>query len=116
MVFSLGLDLSSVLLDPDDHELGRLEGGKTNENVDDPLVDVILGCGLLVAPDIVCFCGCLALEGTLPEEAVHEGADVQPDLGPERLVVRFENHPLGAPEEALLYKESHLANGNVFPL
>ena len=35
-----------------------------------------------------------ALERTLPEQIVHERADVQPDLRPQRLVVRFEDHPL----------------------
>ena len=50
----------------------------------------------LVALHEVGFLRRRALEGALPEEALHEGAEVEPDLGPERLVVRLENHPLGA--------------------
>ena len=37
-----------------------------------------------------------SLEGSLAEEVVHEGADVEPDLSPERLIVGLEDHPLRA--------------------
>src|SRR5262249_46993886 len=99
---SLGRDLSSHLLDLDDHELRRLERREPHEDVDDAEVDVGLRGRLLVALHEIGLAWGLALEGALPEEVLHEGADVEPDLGPERLVVRLEDHPLRAAEEALL--------------
>ena len=58
----------------------------------------------------------LALEGALPEQVVHEGADVQPDLRPQRLVVRLEHHPLRAAVEALLEEERQAPHRHVLPL
>ena len=47
---------------------------------------------------------------------VHEGADVEPDLRPQRLVVRLEHHPLRAAEQALLDVQRQPAHRDVFPL
>src|SRR2546425_7825432 len=90
----LGLDLTSDLLDVEDHELGGLERGEPDPDIDDAEVAVVLRGGLRVDLDEERLARRGPLEGALPEEIVHECADVQPDLRPERLVVRLEHHPL----------------------
>src|SRR3954468_15366012 len=90
------------LLQADDDELGRFERGESDDDVDDPAVDVVLGGGLRVAPDEVGLTRRPALERTLAEQALQEGRDGGADLLPQRLVVRLEHHPLGTAEEALL--------------
>ena len=57
-----------------------------------------------------------ALERALAEEVVHERADVQPDLRPQRLVVRLEDHPLGAAVQALLEEQREPPDRDVLPL
>src|SRR5215210_6881094 len=100
IISSLRLDLAGHLLDLDDHELGRFEGRETDDDVDDAPIDVVLGRGLLVALDEVGLLGRTALEGALAEEVLHEGPNVQADLRPQRLVVWFEDNPLGSTVEA----------------
>ena len=68
----------------------------------------------LVALHEVGFLRRLALEGALPEQVVHERADVEPDLRPERLVVRLEHHPLRAAVETFFEEERRAAHRNVF--
>src|SRR5215210_2200472 len=115
MTVSLRRDLASQLLDLEDHEFGRLERREADDDVDDAEVDVVLRRGRLVAVDEVGLLRRLALEGALPEKVVHESADVQPDLRPQRLVVRLEDDPLGAAVEALFEVEGEATHGNVFP-
>ena len=57
-----------------------------------------------------------ALEGALAEQVVHERADVQADLRPERLVVGLEDDPLRCPGRALLDVQGRPAHGDVLPL
>ena len=57
-----------------------------------------------------------ALERALPEQAVHERADVEPDRRPQRLVVRLEHHPLRAAVQALLDEQRQPADRQVLPL
>ena len=61
-----------------------------------PRLMSVLRRGFAVALHEVRFARRFALERALPEEALHERADVEPDLRPERLVVRLEHHPLRA--------------------
>src|SRR5262245_56642058 len=90
---SLRLHLAGDLLDLDDDELGGLQWGEADHDVDDAEVDVVLGRGFLVALDEVGLARRLALEGTLAEEVLHEGTEVEADLSPERLVVGLEDDP-----------------------
>ena len=55
-----------------------------------------------------------ALEGALAEQTVHEGPGGEPDLGPQRLVVRLEHRELQAAVEALLEEQREPADGHVF--
>src|SRR3954467_1146724 len=96
----LRLKLAGQLLDPYEHELGRLQWGKADEDVHDASVDVRLRGCLRIALDEVRVLGCRTLERALSEERVHERADVQPELSPERLVVGLENDPLQAAVQA----------------
>src|SRR5688572_1951772 len=96
------LNLSGHLLELEHDELGRLERREAHHDVDDAAVDVALGRGVLVALDEVRLSRCAALECALPEQIVHEGANVESDLGPEWLVVGLEHDPLEPAKETLL--------------
>src|SRR3954471_4490139 len=104
------------LLDVDQHELRRLERCETDEDVHDSPVDVVLRVVLRVALDEVRLLGSTALEHALPPQGVHERTHVEPDGGPQRLVVGLEDHPLGAPVEALLDEQRRAAHRHVLPL
>src|ERR1043166_9080631 len=112
----LGLNLTSHLLDLDDDEFGRLERREADDDVHHAAVDAVLGGRFLVALDEVGVARRRALERPLAEEAVHERAEVQADLRPERLVVRLEDHPLRAAVETLFEIERQAADRNVLPL
>ena len=71
---------------------------------------------LLVALDEVRLARGRALERALAEQVVHERADVQPDLRPERLVVGLEDHPLQPAVQAFLDEERGAAHRDVFVL
>src|SRR2546422_2188315 len=91
-----GLDLAGDLLDLDHDELSRLERREPDEDVHDAAVHVILCRCLLVAFHEVRVAWGLAGKGALAKQTVHERADVEANLRPQRFVVRFEHHPLGA--------------------
>ena len=86
-------------------EFGRLERREADDDVDDAEIDVVLRRRFLVAFDEVGFARRLALERALAEQVVHERADVEPDLRPERFVVRLEHNPLRAAIETFLDEE-----------
>src|SRR5437763_7350398 len=109
-------DLAGQLLQLDDDEFRRLERSEPDLDVHHARVDVVVGGGLLVALDEVRLLRGLALEGALTEEALHEGAEVQPDLRPERLVVRLEHDPLGTAVHALLEEQRRAPDRHVLPL
>src|SRR5215212_8382362 len=113
---SLRLHPAGHLLDLDDDELGGLERSEADEDVDDAEVDVILGRGLSVALDEVSLSRRAPLKGALAEEVLHEGADVQPYLSPQRLVVRLEDHPLQVAIQGLLEEQGEPPHGDVLPL
>ena len=79
-------------------------------------VDVVLGRRLAVALDEVGVARRRPLERALAEQVLHEGADVQPDLRPERLVVRLEHDPLGAAVQALLEEQGEPPDRDVLVL
>src|SRR5262249_31992225 len=112
----LHFDLAGHLLNLDDHELGGLERRKSEQDVDNTQIDVVLRGGLFVALDEVGFARRAPLKGALPEEVLHERADVEPDLRPKRLVVRLEDHPLRAAIKALFDEERRAPHRDVFPL
>src|SRR5262249_19522303 len=112
----LDLDLAGDLLELDDHELGRLEWSEADDDVDDAEIDVVLRGGLLVTLHEVRVSWRAPLERPLAEEIVHEGAHVEPDLSPERLIVRLEDHPLCSPEQAFLDVQSQSPNRDVLVL
>src|SRR5438477_12372883 len=116
MPTSSDLDLAGQLRDLDDHKLRRLERCKPDQDVDDSQIDVVLCGRLLVALEQVRLQRRLALKCALAKEVVHESSDVQPNLRPQRLIVRLEDHPFGASEEALLDEQRDPTYRNVFPL
>src|SRR5215210_6776475 len=110
------LDLAGDLLDPQHDELRRLERREPDEDVHDAAVDVVLRGRLLVALDEVRLARARPLERALAEQRLHEGAHVEPDLRPERLVVPLEDDPLGAAVQALLDEEREPPDRHVLPL
>ena len=56
------------------------------------------------------------LEGSLQEQPLHEGADVEANLAPQPLVIGFEDDPLRAVIQARLEEQGQPANGHVLPL
>jgi hypothetical protein len=93
---SSGLDLTSHLLDLDDHKLGGLERREADQDIHGAEVDVILGRRFFVALDEVGLTGRSTLEGSLDKEIVHERGDVEPDLRPEGSSLGSEDDPPGA--------------------
>src|SRR4026208_1220783 len=91
---SLRLHLSGKLLDLDDDELRRFEGCEPDENVDDAEVDVVLRGRLGVALHEVRFARAAPLKCALADQVLHECADREANLPPERLVVGLEDDPL----------------------
>src|SRR4051812_44183190 len=99
---SSDLRLAGELLDLDDHELRRLERAEPDDHVDDSQIDVALRRSLGIALDEIGFPGRAPEERPFAIQVVHEGPDVEPELGPERLVVGLEYRPLGAAVQAFL--------------
>src|ERR1700722_12954510 len=115
-VSSSDLELAGELLDMDQDELGGFERSEADQDVHDSPVDVVLGVVVLVALDQVCLLGTSSLEHALAEQRVHERAHVEPDGGPQRLVVRLEHHPLGTAVQTLLDEQRCPADRQVLPL
>ena len=107
----LGFDLPGELLDLDDDKFRRFKRCKADKDVDDAVIDVVLRCGFAVALDEVRFAWRFALERALAKEALHEGADVEPDLCPERLIVRLKDNPLRAAIERFLEEQRRPPHG-----
>src|SRR5690349_25073400 len=84
------------LLDLDDDELGRLQWREAHLDIDDAVVDVALRRRLAVAFDEIGLARRRALEGALAEHVLQEGAEIESDLRPQRLVIGLEHHPFGA--------------------
>src|SRR6266542_50719 len=112
-VLKLDLDLSRHLLQVQDHEFSRFERRKPDHDVHDPEIAIVLSCRLGVALHKVRVLRFLALESALPKEVLHKGADIQPDLRVQRLVIRFENYPFETAIQALFYEQRQAANRNV---
>ncbi len=78
-----------------------------------PFMDIVLSRLLLVAFHEIGVQRSHSLESSLGEELVYEGLYFQPDLGPERLVIRFEDGPLQAAKKAFLNEQGGPPNGDV---
>src|SRR5437016_9593216 len=100
-LFSLGFDLAGHLLEFDNYKLSRFQWREANHDVDDAKVDIVLRCRLLIAFHEIRVFRRGALKGSLPKEVMHERADVEANLGPERLVIGLEYNPLRAAIETL---------------
>src|SRR5688572_12937657 len=75
------------LRDLDHDELRGLQWSEAHEDVHDAAIAIVLRRCLGVTFCEVRLARRPALERSLPEQAVHERADVQADLRPERLVI-----------------------------
>src|SRR5262249_44379728 len=104
------------LLDLDHDELGGIERGEADQDVDDALVDARLRIIFRIAFDEIGLLWRGSLEGAFEKQILHEGADVEPDLAPKPLVIGFEYHPLRAIVQARLEKQGEPPDWNIFPL
>src|SRR2546423_15337026 len=98
----LDFDLSRHLLYLDDDELGGLERREADDDIDDAEIDVVLRRRLFIALDEVSILRRLPLKRALSEKVVHESADVETNLRPERLVGRVGDDPPQTAQEALV--------------
>src|SRR5262249_9705970 len=114
MLFSSDLNVANNLLDLNNHKLSRFKRRESNDDVHNAQVDVVLSRGFFVAFHKVGFFWRLTLECALAKQVMHERTDVQPDLRPQWLVVRFKYHPLCATEQTLLDIQSHSPHRYVF--
>ena len=89
----------------DDYELSWLQRCKADFDVDDATVNVVLRRRIGIALHEICVARSLALESSLAEQPIQESADIQTQLGPQRLIVRLENCPLRSAIERLLEKQ-----------
>src|SRR5207249_3061617 len=92
-----------------------LEGRESDDNIDDAQVDIALRRRLLVAFHKIGILRGLSLESALAEQVVHERADIEPNLRPQRLIIRLEDHPLRSTIKTFLDVESRAPHRDVFP-
>ena len=100
----LGFDLSGHLLQVQDHEFSRLQRGKPHPDVHDAKVAVVLRRGFCIALYKISILWRAPLESSLTKQVVHERANVQTNLGLERLVVWLEDNPLQPAVQALFHE------------
>src|SRR5229473_2491047 len=103
------IGLVDLLAKPQHDELGRLERCEADQNIDDAVVDISLCGSAAVTLDEERVVGLTALESTGSELRQHEGSDVEPETGPQWLVVGFEHGPLDAVVDADPQEDGHPA-------
>ena len=99
---SASRDLTGHLLQFDDDKLRRLERREADDDIDDAEIDVVLRRGFFVALYEVSIARRGALKRPLAKQIVHERAQVEADLRPQRLIVGLENDPVSAAIKAFL--------------
>src|SRR3954447_232079 len=108
--------LLSLLLDTNDDEFGRLERGEPDDDDHLSPIDVILRHGIAErATHEVGVAGRLALERAGTEQAVHERPDVDPERGPQTVIVWLEYRPLNSVVDALLDHDRGAAHRDIAP-
>jgi hypothetical protein len=110
------LNLTSHLLNLDNHEFGRLERREPHNDIDDTLIDVVLGGGLFVTFDKISILRSLPLKRPLAKKVMHEGTDIEPDLRPQGLIVRLKYDPLCTAKEAFFDEQGRTSDRDIFPL
>ena len=116
MTLSLSLQLTGHLLDLDHDELRRIQRREADQDIHDSQVDAGLRVVFRVALHEVGLLRRGALERSLQEQALHESADVEPDLAPQAFVVRLEDHPLRAVVQTGFEKQRQPPDGDILPL
>jgi hypothetical protein len=84
--------------------------------IHDPGVDVGLRGRFVITFDEVGLIGRGALKGAPSEQVVHEGARREPQLLPQRFVIRLEHRELGAAIQAFLNHQRDPTHRDVLPL
>src|SRR5437016_6189858 len=114
-LFSLGFDLAGHLLEFDNYKLSRFQWREANHDVDDAKVDIVLRCRLLIAFHEIRVFRRGALKGSLPKEVMHERADVEANLRPERFVIGLEHYPLRAAIKTFFDEQRRAPHGHILP-
>ena len=94
------VDVTSNLLDLDDHKFSGLQRCKADFDVDDAQIYVILRRRGAIALNEIGVPRGSTLERSFAEHALHEGTDIQPNLSPQWFIVGFKDNPLRAAVEA----------------
>jgi hypothetical protein len=96
-----GLVAGGPLADVDDHELGGLDGGYADDDVQPPVIKVVLGHGGLIAADKEGLLRRGALELARVPFGGEEVCDGGADTCPESLAIGLEDGPLGGVVEGV---------------
>jgi hypothetical protein len=91
-----GLVTGGPLADVDDHEFGGFDGGYPDDDVQSPVIKVVLGHGGLIASDKESLFRCGALEHARVPFGGEQVCDASADACPESLTIGLEGGPFGA--------------------
>src|SRR3954468_13902189 len=116
-LFLLGYQTGSarVLREAEDHELSGFHWCDTDLADHLAGVDALARVGLVVALDVEGFVRCQPEQRTLAPLVDEECADRPAQLGPQRVVVRFEDGPVRAREDRLLQVVEQAADVHIPP-
>src|SRR6266536_1893543 len=104
------------LTDANNDKFSRFHGSNSDQDNQPPIVDIILSHGGAVAADKEGFFYLCALQGTITPDSGQEVRDALCHSGPERIIVRLEDHPLCASIQRGFNKDEEAAHVDVFPL
>src|SRR5215213_9753228 len=104
------------LTDAEDHEFGRLDHGDADQADQATIVEVVLGHRGAVAADEKGFLRPVAHQRAVAPLVEQEVGDSLADVGPERLVVVFEDGPLRAAVDGVLQISEVAPYADVLPL
>src|SRR5438105_2938583 len=113
LFISLHCWLIDLLAQLENDEFGGLERCETDQDVDYAVINILLCCGGAIALDEKGVIRLATLESSSTELCQHKRANVQPQAGPERLVIGFEDGPLDAVVDADTQEDRHTPYGNI---
>ena len=86
-----GGNLTCHLLEFQDDKLRWFQWREANDDINDTLIDIILGRCFAIAFDKVSLFWRFTLECTLSKQVIHKRAQIQPNLRPQRLIIWFKH-------------------------
>ena len=87
------------MLNCNDYKFGWFEWSELHNDVDNPQINIRLGCGFAIDFYRIGFFSRRTLERTLTEKSLHESANRRTQLRPERFIIRFKDNPFCSSKE-----------------